>query len=220
MNPQKGFWLALATIFAALAAVLAQPAWAIDRTFSGSAQFDYMFDPSEPKGSARDIGFDGFTTEAALKLTVDLSSHISMNVKVCYGCHGFEDDMAYLDYRVVDEFGVRIGRFSPSFGSFNIRHDPGNHATSDKPLPYDMGRMLRYPQWNLGVLPAPFPDNGVEIDGTHAFGKSTTADYAIYAVSGFKASEESSTSTSYSHGRRASITSTTTAGRRWAADSR
>ena len=176
-------------LLAILVALLARPSWAIDRTFSGSAQFDYLFDPSEPNGSARQIGFDGFTAEVALKLSADLTNHASVNVKVCFGCHGFEDDMAYLDYRVMDELNFRVGRFSPSFGGFNLRHDPGNHGTSDKPLPYDMGRMLRYPEWNLGVLPAPFPNNGLEIDGTHAFGKSATLDYALYAVTGFKASE-------------------------------
>lgn len=189
MGSRPTFWIAVVLVFAVLAGACGRRAHAIDRTFSGSAQFDYFFDPSEPKGSARSIGFDGFTTEAALKLAVDFSSHVSMNVKVCYGCHGFEADMAYLDYRAVDEFNVRIGRFSPSFGSFNIRHDPGNHGTSDKPLPYDMGRMLRYPQWNLGVLPAPFPDNGIEIGGTHQFGTRTQGEYAIYAVSGFKGDE-------------------------------
>jgi hypothetical protein len=36
------------------------------------------------------------------------------------------------------------------------------------------------------VLPSPFPDNGVEIDGTHWFGDSTQLDYAAYAVQGFR----------------------------------
>jgi hypothetical protein len=49
-----------------------------------------------------------------------------------------------------------------------------------------MGRMLRMRDWNLGVLPSPFPDNGVEIDGTHWFGDRVEIDYAAYAVSGFK----------------------------------
>ena len=79
--------------------------------------------------------------------------------------------MAYFDYRVRDELNFRIGRFSPSFGAFNVRHDPANHATSSKPLPYDMGRMLRMTEWNLGVIPSPFPDNGIEIGGTHWFGE-------------------------------------------------
>jgi hypothetical protein len=94
--------------------------------------------------------------------------------------------MAYVDYRVADELNLRAGRFSPSFGSFNLRHDVANHKLSDKPLPYDMGRMLRMRTWNFGVLPSPFPDNGVEINGTHWFGTSTQLDYAVYAVQGFR----------------------------------
>jgi hypothetical protein len=119
-------------------------------------------------------------------VAVDISDHLSANVKVCYGCHGFELDMAYFDYRVADELNVRVGRFSPTFGAFNLRHDPANHMTSDKPLPYDMGRMLRKGDWNNGVLPSPFPTNGVEIDGTHWMGTSAQLDYAAYGVMGFK----------------------------------
>jgi hypothetical protein len=115
-----------------------------------------------------------------------VSSHVSANVKVCYGCHGFELDMGYLDYRLVDELNVRVGRFSPSFGAFNLRHDPANHYLSDKPLPYDMGRMLRARDWNQGVLPSPFPDTGIEINGTRWFGDALQLDYAVYAVAGFK----------------------------------
>jgi hypothetical protein len=95
--------------------------------------------------------------------------------------------MAYFDYRVADELNVRAGRFSPSFGSFNLRHDVANHKLSDKPLPYDMGRMLRLRSWNLGVLPSPFPDTGVELNGTHWAGNSVQFDYAAYAVQGFRA---------------------------------
>ena len=118
-----------------------------------------------------------------------MSDHLSANVKVCHGCHGFELPMGYFDYRVKDELNFRVGRFSPSFGAFNVRHDPANHATSSKPLPYDMGRMLRMNAWNEGVIPSPFPDNGIEIGGTHWFGDRLQMDYAAYAVSGFKADE-------------------------------
>jgi hypothetical protein len=167
-------------------------AWAIDRTFSGSAQEDYFFVPTEKNNDARSNGFDGFTTEASLKVAVDITDRFSANVKTCFGCHGFEIDMAYVDYRVADELDFQMGRFSPSFGSFNVRHDPANHALSDKPLPYDMGRMLRYTTWNLGVLPSPFPDNGAQITGTHWFGDNTQLNYALYAVSGFKSTTDDS----------------------------
>jgi hypothetical protein len=175
--------LALCAAPLALALLRAAPAAAIERNFGGSAQLDYLFVPDEVR--ARGV-LDGFTTEAALKLAADISDQLSANVKVCYGCHGFELPMAYFDFRVADELTIRAGRFSPSFGAFNIRHDPANHATSDNPLPYDMGRMLRPGEWNLGVLPSPFPDNGVEIGGTHWFGERVQLDYAVYATSGFR----------------------------------
>lgn len=179
------------SVFALLGVVAPGSAWAIDRTFSGSAQVDYFFVPTEKGANSRAIGFDGFTTELALKLGVDVSEHLSANVKVCFGCHGFETDMAYVDYRVADELNFRLGRFSPSFGNFNLRHDPANHGLSDKPLPYDMGRMLRRGTWNEGVLPSPFPDNGLEVNGTHWIGDAVQLDYAIYAISGFKSDASS-----------------------------
>ena len=179
----------LALFAGPLAAALlhAAPAAAVERNFAGSAQLDYLFVPDASSRPGGRSAYDGFTTEVALKLAADVSDHVSANVKVCYGCHGFELPMAYFDFRVADELVFRAGRFSPSFGAFNIRQDPANHATSDKPLPYDMGRMLRPGDWNLGVLPSPFPDNGVEIGGTHWFGERVQLDYAVYATSGFRA---------------------------------
>ena len=181
-------WLLVTTL---LALTTFRPARAVDHTTAGSAQLDYHLVGSKgfgnPRSSNSDV-FDGFTIEAAVKLAVDISEHLSANVKVCYGCHGFEADMAYFDLRAADEFNLRIGRFSPSFGNFNVRHDPANHKLSDKPLPYDMGRMLRKNVWNNGVLPAPFPDVGVELGGTHWFGETAQLDYAAYAVSGFRQS--------------------------------
>jgi len=179
----------------ALALVIAfagnRPAMAIERTIAGSVQLDYHLVPSQRNAEGNAITFDGFTKEAALKLAVDLGEHVSANVKICVGCHGFETDMAYFDLRANDELNVRVGRFSPSFGSFNLRHDPGNHKLSDKPLPYDMGRMLRMRDWNMGVLPSPFPDDGVELNGSHWFQDVVQIDYAAYAVSGFKADQSS-----------------------------
>jgi hypothetical protein len=169
-----------------LAALWPAEARAVDRSFAGSVQIDEHLAPLDPSTNARTQIFEGFTTELSGKLAVDLSEHVSANVKVCYGCHGFETDMAYFDLRVADELNFRVGRFSPSFGAFNLRHDPANHKLADKPLPYDMGRMLRMRDWNLGVLPSPFPDNGAEIDGSHWFGDRVQIEYAGYAVSGFK----------------------------------
>jgi hypothetical protein len=183
--------LVLVLVLSALFSVLGtRPSQAAEEyNFAGSAQLDYLLVPNAPRAAgAPGAGttFQGFTMEAALKVAVDISEHLSANVKACYGCHGVEVDMAYFDYRAVDEFNLRVGRFSPSFGAFNLRHDPANHMLSDKPLPYDMGRMLRKGDWNNGVLPSPFPTNGVEVDGTHWIGTSLQFDYALYAVTGFK----------------------------------
>ena len=177
---------AFIVMVAALAA-LAAPARAIERNFAGSAQLDYHFVPTSRSAKAFPSAFDGFTMEFAGKLAVDFSEKVSANMKVCYGCHGFEADMMYFDIRLADELNFRVGRFSPSFGAFNLRHDPANHRLSDKPLPYDMGRMLRMRQWGMSVLPSPFPDNGIEINGSKFIGQSVQLDYAVYGVTGFKA---------------------------------
>jgi hypothetical protein len=179
---------ALVVLAAAALSLIASRAQATDLTFAGSAQLDWLFVPSTPANDATrgQYTLDGFTLEASEKLSADVSNRVSANVKVCFGCHGFELDMGYVDFRIADELNFRAGRFSPSFGSFNLRHDVGNHKLSDKPLPYDMGRMLRLRSWNLGVLPSPFPDTGLEVDGTRWFGNSVQLDYAVYAVTGFR----------------------------------
>jgi hypothetical protein len=141
--------------------------------------------PTEDIG--RRIALDGATAEVSLKIAMDFSSRISSNVKVCVACHGFEVGMAFFDIRVADQLNFRVGRFTPSFGEFPVRHDPANHRTSDKPLPYDMGRMLRGEDFNQGVLPAPWVDNGVEVNGTHYFGRNFQTSYALFAVGGPRA---------------------------------
>ena len=174
--------LIAATALAGVAA--AATADEISRNFAGSIQLDYLAVPTEE--IAREQALDGATAEVSLKLAVDFSPNLSANVKVCYACHGFEVGMAFFDARIADQLNFRIGRFTPAFGEFPLRHDPANHRTSDKPLPYDMGRMLRLREWNMSVLPAPWVDNGLEISGTQFLGGPTQLDYAVYAIMGPK----------------------------------
>ncbi|MET0343390.1 MAG: hypothetical protein ABW252_20435 [Polyangiales bacterium] len=157
-----------------------------DRNFAGSVQGSYLYVHDGKNEHARQRSLDGFVTEMSVKVAVDFSDHISTNVKVCFGCHGFELGMAYVDLTVSDALRFRVGRFSPSFGEFQLRHDPANHRTVSKPLPYDMGRMVRLREWNLGVLPSPYVDNGIEVAGTHWFGTMLQVDYAAYAVGGLR----------------------------------
>ena len=181
----KAFYVACGAI---AAATLASAARAGDgdksRNFAGSVQLDYLQLATERHGHT--IAFDGATVELSLKLTQDFGHAVTSSVKVCVACHGLEVGMAFFDVRAADELNFRVGRFTPAFGNFPFRHDPANHRTSDKPLPYDMGRMLHFRDWNEGILPAPWVDNGLEIDGSHFFGHAQL-DYAVYAISGPKA---------------------------------
>jgi hypothetical protein len=181
--------IAVATTAGLLAAAAAASAdVSLERNFAGSVQLDYMAIPTEKHG--REIALDGATVELSLKLAMDFGDHVQSNVKMCVACHGLEVGMAFFDLRASDELNLRVGRFTPAFGEFPVRHDPANHRTSDKPLPYDMGRMLRIREWNMSVLPAPWVDNGVEVNGTHFFDDSVQVDYAVYAVGGPKSAAD------------------------------
>jgi hypothetical protein len=180
--------LALAT----LAALVAPgPARAVEYTVAGSTQLDYHFVPFNPRSTTdprpRSHTIDGLTEELSIKLALDFSSHISGNIKLCWGCHGFELGMAFVDFRVSDALNFRVGRFNPQFGEFQLRADPGNHRTSDKPLPYDMGRMFYLYPFNRSVLPLPYVENAVEVSGSHFFGGRVQLDYAAHVATGLRA---------------------------------
>jgi hypothetical protein len=160
----------------------------LERNFAGSIQLDYMAIPTTSVG--RTQALDAATAEVSLKVTQDFGDRMSASVKLCVGCHGIETGMAFFDLRLADELSFRVGRFTPQFGSFPVRHDPANHRTSDKPLPYDMGRMLRLTEWNLGILPSPWVDNGLEISGSHFFSDAVQLDYAAYAIAGPRAASD------------------------------
>ncbi len=164
----------------------AAEAFEIERNFAGSLQLDYLAIPTNDQ--PRDIALDGFTVELALKLVVDFTENASANVKVCYGCHGFEVAMAYVDLRLVDQLNFRFGRFTPRFGDFALRHDPANHRANSKPLIYDMGRMLRRLEYNNSILPIPYAENGVELYGTQWISDDVQLDWAAHAVSGLRGS--------------------------------
>ncbi len=152
--------------------------------WAGSAQLDYLAVPTND--TPRATTFDGFTTELSLKIAVDVNDRLAAESKLCYSCHGVEVGMALADITINEHVKVRVGRFTPRFGDFPRRHDPANHRTSDKPLPYDMGRMLRLREWNMSVLPAPYVDNGVELVGTHELSDSLEIDWAAYLIGGLK----------------------------------
>jgi hypothetical protein len=182
-------WLImLVTVSVTLAAVWLPVAFSQEHNFAGSLQTNYLGVVTDKDAFKQT--FDGLTNELSLKVAVDFNDNVSANVKLCYGCHGIELGMAFADLRVIDELNFRVGRFTPAFGDFPLRHDPANHRTSDKPLPYDMGRMLRMQVFNFGVLPAPYVDQGIEVSGTHWFGDDVQFDYAVHAVGGLRAGRD------------------------------
>lgn len=159
-----------------------------DVNFAGSIFVNQPTLVSDPTDDARELLGDtsyGLNAEANFKVVAEVQEHVSASAKVCYGCHGFMADMAYVDWTVVEPFNVRVGRFPVPFGEFYLRHDPANHRTTTKPLPYEMGRMLRRNQYNLAVLPEPYPDNGVEFFGTVSTERAEVS-YSAYAVAGLK----------------------------------
>ena len=97
-------------------------------TFAGSLQLDYLLVPSDR--DARSRVFDGATAEISLKATRELGRNATASVKVCFACHGFEVGLGMVELRATSALRVRIGRFTPAFGSFPARHDPANHLTS------------------------------------------------------------------------------------------
>src|SRR5690606_19493520 len=86
-----------------------------------------------------------------------------------------------------DWLSIRAGRFVPAFGDFPERHDPANHLTSDKPPPYDMGRMVRLRDWNMSILPAPYVHSGLQASAHATLGDTVDVDVHAYVVGGLRA---------------------------------
>jgi hypothetical protein len=148
----------LAVFVLLLLLLAATRAGAVERNFAGSAQLDYFWVPAERASTAPSrTTFDGFTSEVALKLAVDVSMP-SANVKVATVATASSCRWA-TSTTGCSTSSISRRPLQPT-GAFNARHDPANHATSSKPLPYDMGRMLRMPDRNLGVIPSPSPTTG------------------------------------------------------------
>src|SRR5207245_2072943 len=115
-----------------------------------------------PSVQPSSIGIDSLVFELASKMVVDVSDRLNVTVKICFGCHGIEVDQGYAELHLSDALNLRLGRINVPVGEFNTRHDPANYTTPSKPLPYAMGDMLYYGRddFNLGVVPTPYSDDG------------------------------------------------------------
>lgn len=134
----------------------------------------------------------GITYEASLKLDVDVHDEVSFSIKACAACHGIELQHVYAEYTPSNRFNVQAGRLTVPFGEYSNRIDQSGHRTSSAPLIYDMGRMAygERSAMNLGVVPAPYVDNGVMLYGQVFFAKVIQTWYGLYAVGGFKGSND------------------------------
>lgn len=90
-------------------------------------------------------------------------SGVSANLRACWGCHGLELEEATIQWRPLEILSVRAGRMNVHAGSYNARHDFNTRATIAKPLTRIMGGMVRQVEFNHGVLPAPYVDNGLNL---------------------------------------------------------
>ena len=171
----------------ALTLVVSSPAQAFDLIPSGSASLDYrLVSGAAPPQNPSPLGITGMTFELAQKVVVEVGHGVSFTVKACGGCHGLEVDQGFGEVRIRRFLNVRAGRLNVPFGEFTLRHDPANFTTPSKPLPYAMGDMLQYGRegFNLGIVPGPWVDNGLEVFGSVSLSKTTQLDYAVYAVKG------------------------------------
>jgi hypothetical protein len=180
--------VAIAALLLTLAAAIAVPgpAAAARWNWSGSAAMNHksLRGVSHPE----EIATAGSTVEWSLKATVDASDKVTINAKLCSGCHGLFMDQASMELRWREPANVEAGRINVPFGDFYLRHDPASQLLPSKPLPYEMGHMLRYQsnEFNLGVLPMPYTDSGLSVFGDHWFGQAVQLWYAVYAVNGFR----------------------------------
>jgi hypothetical protein len=176
------------TSFFLLLMLAPRVASATEVTFAGSIALDHRetFNGQGRQSSPGTIGIESTTLELAQKIVVDVTREVSFTAKACVGCHGVEVDQAFAEVHFNDLLNFRVGRINVPFGEFNTRHDPANYTTPSKPLPYAMGDMLHYSvnEFNLGIVPTPYSDNGLELFGGFSPGFGLQVDYTLYAVKG------------------------------------
>lgn len=164
-------------------------AGAVEYNFAGSVALNsrtLLNGLGEPRES-RDRQLNNFNARASLKAVVDVSPYLSVQVKVCYGCHGIEMLHGFAELTPHPAINVRFGRINPAFGDFYLRHDPASHKTAAPPMIYDMGNNLNAAFWNHGILPIPYADTGAEIFGSVRPAETLSISYAAHVVNGFRA---------------------------------
>jgi hypothetical protein len=156
--------------------------------WSGSAYVDYWgtiedVDPRPPRS---------FSIDASIKMGVDVTDDVSFSAKACVSCHGIDMEHLYVEFAPKPWFNLQAGRLAIPFGEYSQRVDPSGHKTATAPLIYDMGRMAYGGRsaMNLAIIPQPYVDTGVLLYGTKWLGDRIQTWYGLYAVSGFRGSND------------------------------
>jgi len=179
--------LTVAITAAAMAMVMAPPrADAARWNWSGSGTLDYGRLLSAPGEQA--LAREGAIVEWSLKATADVSEKTTATVRLCTSCHGLAVDQAYAEIRFRPQANLEAGRITVPFGDFYMRYDPASDVFLSKPLPYEMGHMVRYQKdrFNLGVLPMPYADQGAAFNGNVWIQDRLQIWYGLYGVNGFR----------------------------------
>jgi len=118
---------------------------------------------ADPKAD-RSMPEEGIVGEFSLSGRVThRDSGLSANFGVCWGCHGIELEQATLEWKPVPLLMVKAGRLNVAASTHDSRHGFNTRATISKPLTRSMGNMVRQQEFNLGVLPSPYIDNGASV---------------------------------------------------------
>lgn len=140
--------------------------WRVGASFAvthGSLLTDPRFNDSMPD--------EGVVGEFALSARVTApAAKVSANMRVCWGCHQIELEEASFEWNPLPFLKVKAGRMAVAAGSYNSRHDFSVRRTVSKPLTRIMGNMPRQNEFNHGVLPAPYVDNGASVTVGDRFG--------------------------------------------------
>jgi hypothetical protein len=173
---------AAVVLLAAAPAAVESARW----NWSGSGTLDYL--RLYPAHGAGDLTLRGANVEWSVKAAVEVSEKTSIAVRLCTTCHGLTVDQAYAEIRLAPHANLQAGRIAVPFGDFYQRYDPASEAFLSKPLPYAMGHMLRFQatQFNLGVVPMPYVDQGAAFFGDVWFHDALQVWYALYGVNGFR----------------------------------
>ena len=177
---------AAAPLAAALLLAGAVPCLAARWTWSGSGVVDFKGIYRAPEAST--LGKHGAIVEWSIKPNVEVSEKVSVTARLCTSCHGLTVDQAYAEVRLRREVSIEAGRINVPFGDYYQRHDPASDALLSKPLPFEMGHMLRYQptQFNLGVLPMPYVDSGATLFGDVWMGEALQIWYGVFGANGFR----------------------------------